>query len=730
MSGLTAQETFHGTGRWRMWAHRPGMPPTEITYVRGIPTQLDEWSWSDPFGPESAGLTFSGLTMYDTPGQGDLEWLAPEVNVDIEWEGPIPAGYPFDRVVWEGYMLPFEYSQESISVTLVGAMFQLDNYLAKPEYAASPIPFEVAIARQWVDRPDLRLSPLEVRFPDFWSRRYAAKAQEFASLIPTGVSPGQLWTGAVTRETGAWDKALTSYIQTLLASLYTERGRFTIDLFPGRRPVFLHRDQLRSETPSTVSIEPTQPGIAVSLSEDWSQSANCWYGQTTGLSGESYSGQQVVGDGLRTTYVPLAASRQVHPTEDRNTWLDLSRMRREQQLQAVEGLQVDELIRVGNNALQTNADPGVTGTITLESDPKMTSGGVVPRQLLRAGMDVVLRGFKGDPDGILLHITKSSYETENDAVTLTVDSKFRDRLTVDEVRLRGRDALAQPKSLIAGRVQPLVNDSLVPWNYAAGSGYIPSGPNTGNARRLFEDMPPRIQFPYEEWTRQRPPKSRSWRSCYIDIGPAVLTNADENWAFVTNRGGGSADARFGIPVRMAQAGDVRLLQIAAYDEDGFVMPVGFHFSIYYQRNVNVAAMPVLPSRPKGTLYNARQHFPFFPGAFENVSEAGVQRGTETPVSVQTAGLIRGWGTDKVRAGYWPGSSAAGDKPTGLLVDEGTWNWDTLGQQGGEAQINPFSANQVSQTAGFLYVMIYCDRQLDRPVYFMGRIFRVEPGSRN
>ena len=30
--------------------------------------------------------------------------------------------------------------------------------------------------------------------------------------------------------------------------------------------------------------------------------------------------------------------------------------------------------------------------------------------------------------------------------------------------------------------------------------------------------------------------------------------------------------------------------------------------------------------------------------------------------------------------------------------------------------------------GNLYAMIYCDGQNDQPVYFLGRMFRVEPGT--
>jgi hypothetical protein len=731
MGALTAAvDPAAGDGRWRIWAKPAGHEPIEVTWVRGVPTQLGDYSTADPFGPQTASLTFPSVTMYDRLGDGELAWLAPEVDFEIAWDGPLPAGYPYSRFVWEGYSVPFEHSQDEIAITLVGAMMQMDNYKAKPEYAANPFPYEVAISRCWRDKPDLRLKPLEVRFPSWWTLAYTPTPGQLGAFTPTGVAPGALWTGMLTRETGSWDNLLTSYIQTLLASMYTRKGRFTLDLEPDRRPVLVHRDFLIEPNAATVVIESTQPGVKVNLTGDVSQSANVFYGQTKALTGEAYSGMQVIGDGTRTVYKPLAALRQVDPVNDRNTWLDPSRMRREQVLQVQEGMRISDLLKVGAAALAANADPGYTGTIELDTDPRMNGGQIISRQLIRAGMSVLLPGFRGDPNGILLHVTGTSWTAESETMTLTVDSKYRDKLTVEEVRARGRDALAVPRMLITGKVAPLLPDSLLPWNYAEGSGYIPSSP-TYSARRLLEDMPSDIAFPWTEWTTQRPPRSASWRSCYIGIGPANLTKADDNWAAVGNRGGvaGGVFSRFGFPIRMAQAGAVRSLQLAAYDADGNVMPVGFHFSIYYQRTVSVGAMPKIPAGriPAGSSFHTGDHYPFFEGAWESHNELGVETGLEVPVSVKTAGLIQGWGTSNVRAGYWPGSSSAGDPATGLLVDEGSWNWDTVGQS---TSINPFAYNDVDAYAGYLYCMVYCDRQLNQPVYFLGRMFRVEPGQQS
>lgn len=722
-------------GRWRVWAKRPGYDAVDVTFVRGAPTTVGDFAFADPFGPRDASLTFPTVTMYDLCGQGELFWLAPEVDFTIEWAGPLPASYPYERWVWEGYSLPIEYGQDQVSVTLIGAMLQLDDGLAKPEHPGQPIPYEVAIARQWRTRGDLRIKPLEVQFPSWWTETYTPKLKEVGAFIPVGVAPGAKWTGLLTRETGSWDKALTSYIQSLLASMYTQRGRWTLDLMPDRRPVLMHRDFAYAPSAATVVIQPTQPGVEVSLTEDWSQSANVLYGQAKAITGETYSASQIIEDGQRTVYLPLAALRQVEPTTNRNTWLELSRMRREIVLQTQEGLSAKDLIRVGQAQLQTMSDPGVNGTITLSSDCRTFAGDAIARHLIRAGMSVLLPNFKGNPDGIMLHITEASYSAESESITLTVDSKYRDQLTVAEVRNRGRDALNVPRMLLTGKVVGLLPDSLVPWNYAEGSGYIPSSPGY-SARRLFEDIDEDLEltFPFEDLTRRRPPRSASWRTCYIRIGPSDLNNADKNWAYTATRGGtsGGIGSKYAIPIKMASAGSIRSLQMAAYDADGNILRVPFHVSLYYQKNTSVEAMPKIPAGkvPNGQLYQPGQHYPFFPGAFETYDTQGVSTGIEVPLSVATAGLIRGYGTQKVPAGFWPGAQSAGDPATGLLVDDGIWEWQLVGQASGQDQINPFKFGDISSSAGYLYMMIYCQHQLTQPVYFLGRMYRVEPGQQS
>jgi hypothetical protein len=693
-----------------------------------VPTQFGSFSFDDPFGASDFTFTLPAVTIFDGLGTDDLPWLERDADVDLDFNGPVPAGYPGGKFVWEGTITSFDWSKDGLAVTCIGALHQIDLYLAKPEYPPRPLPYEFAIARQFTgsDRIDLRTRALRMEWPSWWKTKYRDPAKGTASyLIPIGVKSGDNWTAMLTRSTGAWDQALTGYVQSLLSAMYTERGRFTIDLDPGRAPVLRHRTIVTQQDGTIPVIDPVWPSVDISLSEDWSQSVNTVYGSGTSLSGVVYTGQNVTPDGASTFYTPLAAARQVYPVGDKNGWFQRSRMRREITLQLQQGLDEIDAQKVATAHLARFGEPGVTGTITLGVDPTV-NGVVMSRFLLKAGMTVQVPKILGSIDGLMLHITKSTADFTAETVTLTVDSKYRDTLTVDEVRLRGRDAMSVTRMLVAGGYSPPVSDQLIPWNYAAGSGCIPSNKQQ-SSYRLFRDMPPSIKFPWTEWTTKRPPKAAAWKNCYVRIGPANV-NADKNWSSQPGSVGG-------VPIFLGQAGQIRLIQVAAYDRDGNIMKVPFHFSLYGVNGVNVQSMPKLIA-PYGntvayrapnsnTYYQNGQHYPFHPNAWESYKSDGTRTAPETQTAQEGAQLIRAWGSNYEKAGHWPGSSAVGDPATGLLVDESVFAWDATRSDG---NFHPYSTKQDSPFAGQVFAMIYCDAQAEKEVFFAGRMFRVEPGG--
>ena len=55
----------------------------DVTWFRDVPTVIGGWSNLDPYGDASATLTFPGITEFETPGVGDLDWLAKTKRVVI-----------------------------------------------------------------------------------------------------------------------------------------------------------------------------------------------------------------------------------------------------------------------------------------------------------------------------------------------------------------------------------------------------------------------------------------------------------------------------------------------------------------------------------------------------------------------------------------------------------------------------------------------------------------------
>jgi hypothetical protein len=514
-------------------------------------------------------------------------------------------------------------------------MFQIDNHLAKPEYVYQPIPYEVQALRVFDSITDSRMTGLTVQWPTWWERKFSLADYSGKPLYlrPVGVEDGANWSGYVTRSTGSFDSALTGYVQGLLANMHTEFGQFTLDLEQGRTPVLRHRDRVVAADDRTLIVDVLTPGVSLSFRRDFTQQLNVVYGQGKSINGSTFSGMTVsAADGSRIAYEPYAYRRQVHPV-DQNEWWDRGVMRKEVSLSFYEGVSQDEARQIARSHLQRFSDPGVTGSITLASDP-VRAGKYFPWHLVRAGMSLQVLGLFGDPEGQLFHVTEANVNSEG--AELTVDSKYRDQLTVQEVRMRTRDSLAPIRLLTVGQFKPNIPDMLFPWSYSDGSGHIPKG-----SLPLFDGMPSATTFPWTDWTMQRPPSDPKWSQSYAHVGPASV-NADLNWA---NARSTLSDFQ-SIPIRMSQAGEAALIQIAAYDRYGKVLAVPFHVSFYKSTGTKYSSMPMMSVDDAKTCppYRSGQHYPFFQQAWEEFTPDGRKVNSETVQAVPTAELIAGYGT--------------------------------------------------------------------------------------
>jgi len=729
--GLTAHPVVsEPIGYFRIYARPPGGEKTEITFFRGKPTQVVSLGTTDPFGESVCALTFPQITIFDRPGSGDLEWLVPYTDIDVVWENTGDINYAW---AWEGFVIDETLNLTGVDSSLTlecrGALHQADNWLAAPYYPQRPVPYEILIreALSPLQRPGLRTKELKVEFPSDWNTKVPAFSDPdyLWFLKPWGVTTGQLWTGLTTRSTGSWDPVLTGFVQGLLSIMYDEGGsQWTIRKDIGRKPaLYLRKPPLKSD-PDLLVVDLGTPGIEITLSRDFTQSANVIYGSGTDAAGVAFSGMEINNLGDQTHFVPFSAARSVYPTTS-NPSYNANIARKETLLRFPDGMDEVAARRLANAQLQRFADPGFTGSIVMKVDPYIQgTTATFPRLLIRAGRSILVKGIRGDQKGILFHITEANVNVVEGAVTLTLDSKYRDQLTVDEVRARTRDALTPLRSLQTGKYSNTVQDLLKPWSYADGSGMVP----TGSKEFFTKLIPDSAAFPWTDWTTKYPPKNPAYAKFYIKIPKANLTNAANNWSGDTANGIFKA----AIPVKMSQAGTIRLSQIAAYDRDGNVLPVYFHASVYNNSGVSPRDMPRIPTgtvkivKPTGATFAAGQPNPFFQGAWEKIKPDGSETDDPGVTFPESAGFVMGWGNYYERAGYSPGLSSRGAPVSGKLEDEQAWSFDTSSMPGFD-KYNP--ANNVNNTgAGVMYIMIYCDAQALQDVYFLGRFFRQEPGT--
>jgi|JI10StandDraft_1071094.scaffolds.fasta_scaffold01218_29 3',5'-cyclic AMP phosphodiesterase CpdA len=704
------------SGFFKVFAQAPGRGRVDITKFRGAPTQINSMSTTDPFGDATAQLSFPQITGFERPGTGDLFWLVPWVPIDIIWynEDGSPSNW-----AWEGMQVSEDVGEDGYTISLKGALYELDNYLAAPWFPQYPVPYELLIKDAFDPSKHigLRTNPLRVDWPEEWNVTVPTTSQPdyLWYLRPWGVSPGQKWTGRTSRNTGSWDPLLTGFVQSLLSVMYTEDGgQWTVSKEVGRTPVLRVRPEITTPDENTLHVWYGSPEVKLSVSRDFTQSTNIVYGNGTDLAGSVFSGQQVSRDGQTTYYEPFAALPYVWPATHDNPRINDYIVRKESRLSFPSGMSLMESKLVAASHLRKFSDPGYTGSLSLTTDP-LRGGIPFNRMLIKAGMGIVVHGFRGSD--VLFHISETTVSPMSLTATLTLDTKYRDALTVYEVQAKTRDALDPVRLLKAGAFSVTTQDQILPWSYTHGSGVVPSGGAFDATDFFLNKVGHDEKFPWVTSTTKYPPKT--YPKYYIKIDPKN-SNATKNWSGITKSGVYTS----AIPIRLSQAGTIRLTQIAAYNKDGEVVPVKFHVAFYGGYDVTVESMPMIPASMAGTYgYPASQRYPFFPGAFENVNADGTLTDNPGQLLSEGANMFVGFGNYYEGAGYFPGSQSKGDPKTGMLSEEATWSYDTTSSTG----FDKYSAEKTKKdpTNGLAYVMIYCDDQGTEPIYFLGRMFRAE-----
>lgn len=741
-------------GYWRIFATPPGGARREITVFRGAPIVLGQLSFTDPFSDGVATLSMNQVTAWDNLGEGDLDWLVPDCDIDILWQNT--GLYQF-KWTWEGYIVSFDTTVSGSSATFTvqckGALYGLDDYLAVPTFPTNPIPYELLIADAFdqVKHP-AHLGKLKTTFPSDWAITVPANNDPayLSFLKPWGVSTGQKWTGLTSRSTGGWEPLLTGFVQTLLGSMYMAGGaQWTIRNNGNRMPELFLRRIPEASDPKIIEIDLADPGVQLTASKDFSQRANVVYGAGQDEAGITYNGMAITPDGKSTYYRPYAANPVVWP-RSANASFDKAMKAKEVYLNFQQGLNEAGAIEVARTHLQRFNEPGYTGTIVLGADVRTADGEPMPRLLIREGRTIRIQGLGGVPEGVLAHVSQVQVDFASLTTTLTYDTKYRDQLTVSEVQARTRDALNPTHALQVGKDSVTVQDLLMPWSYAAGSGMVPTA-----AKSFFAKLPADAVFPFESHTQKYPPSNPAYAPWYVKIPGTSKTDSKKNWSAAARDG----QTRLGIPIRFSQAGTIKLIQIAAYDANGSLLPVKFHLSFYTAQGVTPSDMPIFskntnydpattpkklgprsghPSgwNPRGwtsgedVAYSvtANNTLPWFQGAWESTGPDGTAYPNDWFQPTQNSGLVVGWGNYYEPAGFSPGRFSKGATATGKLEDATTWSWDLSNTLDPHNAKKPTQGPYGTSVAGMLYAMLYCEDQGDLPVYFLGRCLRQEPGA--
>jgi hypothetical protein len=414
----------------------------DVTWLDdGTPLIAEQWSSGMPFADGPARVRVPGRDYTDPEVVG---WL--DQNFEIR-------RYPMDgsdpTTLWEGYVVDVSDDGGDTVIEMAGAHFQLDEYVRAPLVVTEGVDVVDFINAQYSQstRPHLRFT-----VPDDGDDQ---------SWITVEDSP----PAVKTRQTGSWDAALTGYLRDVLFLLQkTDGTRFRIDLDRPRTPV-LRRIKEVSAAAADATVDARWPGVEPSLSVDARETVNVLYGEGTNKAGQTYRNADYT-TGI-AEYEPFAHTDAAHPKGNANFDPDI--IRRERHLQFPSGTSFSRAMESAEQVLARDKDPRWVGDVELRVDPEEFS-----RFELQAGMVILLKNHRGADRP--LQIVEVEVDWSDLSVSLTVDEQARDVLTVAEIlERRRRSSRSTVANLRRGSTGSVVEDTKVPWDDEAGSGYLPMG---------------------------------------------------------------------------------------------------------------------------------------------------------------------------------------------------------------------------------------------------------------
>lgn len=416
----------------------------DVTYYRSIPTQVTGWSYAEPFADSAAQIVFPQIS----PMEALPSWLDEYAEVEIVCDAT-------GEIVWEGLAEEPGWGDKGIGITCIGVLHQADLYVRAPGYSDAALPIHILLR-------------------DYAFNKTYRPGYRFPTLA---IEDG---TEVQSRYRGSWESPL-AYADKLLKQAITADQQFSIELVRPRAPILRERD----ETTQHWTLYYGAPGVECDLKTSWRR-PNVIYGTGQSQSGAEWRGTFLDPEfgGPRTQ--PLAYDEAVHGYDEvGDGTLSLDEARRDSGLIRIEefhsfgqGITRAQAKGIAEDYRLRQVDVGYTGTIRLESDPcaGSLSGS---RFKMRQNQNVLLRNFNGITEGLLLHVSGVDVDWGSGTVTLTVDSKARDRDTVEALGTHEPEAYDPWLATQDGKASNVINDSVAPWDSDGGSGYFPSDITNG-----------------------------------------------------------------------------------------------------------------------------------------------------------------------------------------------------------------------------------------------------------
>ena len=252
-------------------------------------------------------------------------------------------------------------------------------------------------------------------------------------------------------------------------------NQFTLSKVSPRTPVLHLKDRDTIHWTTTCGT----PGIRHSLSRDLSMAPNALYGEGIAPDGCHWRNTRYPDDETIDTafFLPLATLPAVEPfvynadgtVAGANPAFTPSQVR----IEGYENMGDQLTLREGTHSARAqivrDQEPGWLGTMTLDADPEEGS-----RLDIRAGHNIKLKAHRGADR--ILHISQVRINWESLQVSLTVDEKARDMLTIAGIQTRDRE-LTDPTKRPKPTRRPsskITEDRVAVFDCEAGAGMLKS----------------------------------------------------------------------------------------------------------------------------------------------------------------------------------------------------------------------------------------------------------------